>query len=251
MTKGNPIATRSFRHLAVFSLLLYMGCGKNETPVDEPKFTGLAMQAISKDAFRLKVSADDVLLTEYLTTPNGNIVYSNVKYYDTKHRIQVTDYYTSNKLLDTTIFYRPGLINKVTFFQPSAGAPLTYIGPPVNEALPETGYTKIAIAYTLDELPESVKVVVQNTVPDGPVNYVDTDSFILNKGVFSKYFRGLHIAGKRARVKFYSTQPDQKLLAEVSADAFDSSNPDFSAFLFAQATGPVNGVYTIIGQNLY
>lgn len=237
--------------LVILSLIIFTSCRKNETPVEEPKFTGLAFNAITADDFRLSVAVDGELLTNHLFSPGGNIVYSNLKYFDPEHRMSVKDFYTGVQLIDTPISYKPGLINTVFFFQYSTGDPLVYVGPPVNEPLPGAGYTKISVVYTFAQLPDSVKVVVQNTAPAGPVNYMDTDSFTLRKGAFSKHFNGLNAIDRKPRLKFYSTQADRTLLGAIDAISFDDSNPDFSTYLFHQGTGPLNGVYTLYGQRLY
>lgn len=226
------------------------GCSKNEQPVEEAKFTALELLAITTDTMRLKAMVDDVILTDTLITPDGLASFP-VQYNQAEHRMRLFDLYTNRLVLDTMILYKPGFVNNITFFQPAAGSSLVWVGPPVNEPLPDKGQVKISIAFNYPPLPETVKVVVENTTATGPVQYAATDSFLLHKGAFSKYFSGTDIGDRKPRLKFYTSGTDRRLLAEASPSAFAATNADYSIYLFRNSSGSSGGVFTLRAEKLY
>ena len=218
----------------VYTALLALamaGCSKNEQAIEQWSFTSLQLKAITVDALMLRVVADETLLTDSLFTPGNKAI--DVQYFNPTHRFQVTDLYSKTLLLDTVIDYKPGAVNAITFFQSLSGGKLVRIGPPANEPLPLAGQVKISIVYSNVELPNQVKVYVEDS-KDGTINYAATDSFLLKKGELSPYFIGKVIGGTRKpQLKFYTTEAIPKLVAKVQSSAFNNTNTnDFSIYSF-------------------
>jgi hypothetical protein len=236
---------RSFTVLLI--LFLAGACSQKGELVVQAKFTTLSLRAITSDPFTLKIVADEnTILTESLAAPGGT---SNVtvEYYDAEHRFQVYNIFGNGLLLDTVVRYKPGFVNGITFFQPTAGAKLLWVGPPQNEALAKEGYLKLSVIYNFSPLPDSLRVVVENSINGGQA-YTPTDSFTLKKGEFSRYFEG-RSGERKAHVKFYSATPPRSLLAEA-ADLHYSANPDFSVYLLGSASN-ASIPYSFIPVKLY
>jgi len=237
---------RSFAFLLI--LFLAGACSKKGEPVVQSKFTNLSLRAITVDPFTLKVVADEnTTLTASLAAPGGtsNIT---VEYYDPEHRFRVYNIFGNELLLDTIVRYKPGFVNGITFFQPAAGAKLLWIGPPPNEPLAKEGYLKLSIVYNLNPLPDSVRVVVENSITSGGQNYAPTDSFTLKKGEFSRYFEG-RSGDRKANVRFYSTTLPRRVLAEATSLHY-SANPDFSVYLLG-STSNASIPYSFIPVKVY
>jgi hypothetical protein len=217
---------RSFTVLLI--LFLSGACSKKGEPVAQAKFTTLSLRAITNDPFTLKIVADEnTVLTESLASGGTSNV--DVKYYDAEHRFQVYNIFGNELLLDTIVRYKPGFVNGITFFQPAAGAKLLWVGPPQNEPLAKEGYLKLSIVYNLSALPDSVRVVVENSIISGGQTYGPTDSFTLKKGEFSRYFEG-RSGDTKANVRFYSSTLPRIVLAEATSLHY-AANPDFSVYL--------------------
>jgi hypothetical protein len=240
---------KCFRLVAALMLVLFLAaCSKDGEAIEQPKYTDLSLRAIFVDMFRLKVVADETILTESLSA-SGAVNNIKVQYNNPQHRYRVYNVYGDVLLLDTMISYKPGFINGITFFQPVAGAKMVWVGPPVNEPLPEEGYLKLSIIYTFDPLPDSVKVVVENSVNGGDA-YAPTDSFMLKKSEFSRYFSGRSTA-RKPDIKFYPVTGPRKLLASARGVHF-TANPDFSVYLFSTSSaGDANSGYAIDPVKLY
>lgn len=224
------------------------GCSKHEQAIDEARFTTLDIKTFSIDTLRLKVLENETLLTDSLPAPDGakNIA---VQYYDFTHRIRLSDAFSNRLLLDTTIDYKPGFTNTLTFFQPAADANFIWIGPPVNEPQPPAGNFKIAVSYTHAGLPELVKVVVK-TKPAS--TYLATDSFELKKGEFSKYFLTINKADKRPRIEFYRTDGKKELLGQIDEFSYPvTMNPDYNIILIRKHKSKVNEVLGLVPEKLY
>lgn len=228
-------------------IILLAGCSKNERPVEEPVFSGLYLQAVTVDEFRLKVVDGEKELTNALLS-TGNRLTVLSTYHDPLHKIKVYNFYGNELLLDTLIPYR-GNPYVITFYQDKPGEKLRWIGPPVNEAAPSGGELKVSIIYTAPLLPASVKVVIENTVSETSNVYAGTDSFLLDRGTFSKYFTGRNLRTRKPRLSMYTTGPERKLVATVAADKFLDTNFDFSIFLFDKASG--SGVFSLDSKKLY
>ncbi len=229
--------------------MLPSGCSKNEQPVEEPAFSGLYIKAILADTLRLRVINDGRELTNTLFSP-GNRVSVPVTFYDPRHRIQVYNFYGNALLLDTLITYKPTAAFYLSFFQRNTGEKLQWIGPPVNEPLPEPGFLKVSVIYTAAQLPSSVKVVVENAATaDVNATYVPTDSFLLNKGAFSRYFTGRNLRSYKPRLRMYTADAERKLIATAAPAEFRTTNFDFSTFLFDRASG--SQVFTLTSEKLY
>ncbi|AXY74386.1 hypothetical protein D3H65_10530 [Paraflavitalea soli] len=237
------------RSFAVLLILFLSGaCSKKGEPVVQAKFTNLSLRAITNDPFTLKIVADEnTVLTEALEAPGGT---SNVtvEYYDLEHRFQVYNLFGNELLLDTIVRYKPGFVNGITFFQAAAGAKLVWVGPPQNEPLAKEGYFKLSIVYNLNALPDSVRVVVENSITSGGQTYAPTDSFTLKKGEFSRYFEG-RSGDRKANVRFYSTTSPRRVLAEAISLHY-SANPDFSVYLLGTASN-ASIPYSFIPVKIY
>lgn len=226
------------------------GCSKNERPIEEARFTTLELKAFSVDTLQLKVLENETMLTDSLTAPDG-VKSIAVQYYDAKHRLRLLDANANRLWLDTTIDYKPGFINALTFFQPSAGEKFVWIGPPVNEPLPPTDWLKISISYTHPALPEMVKVVVENSKTGGTL-YEATDSFELKKGEFSRYFLGRSRADRRPRMFLYTADGRRKQVAKVEEGSFPTTvNADYNIYLLRKHSSFSGGVYSIRPDKLY
>jgi hypothetical protein len=239
------------RSLIVYGIVLVTilpaGCSKNEEPVQEAEFSGLYLQAITTDQLRLKVMDGERELTNALMSPGNRLTVLST-YYDPKRRIKVYNFYGDALLLDTLITFK-GNPYVITFYQDRTGEALRWIGPPVNESLAGDGKLKVSIIYTAPLLPPSMRIVVENAVSETSNVYAATDSFMLDKGTFSKYFIGRNLKNRKPRLQMFSTGPERKLVATVSADKFVETNPDFSIFLFDRASG--GGVFSLDSKKLY
>jgi hypothetical protein len=205
------------------------GCSKNEQPVEEPTFTNLRVNAFTVDALQLQVTANDAFLTDSLITPAGSKTIP-VSYIDPAHRIRITDVNTTRLMADTLVNYGTGFIYSLTFFQPAAGARLLLMGPPANEPAPAAGKAKIAIVYTETlqyNIPSAIKVVVENKTG---LDYIATDSFLLTRGQFSKFFLGEKTI--KPRLKIFTTGADRMPVAEADPGVFIQANGDFAIYNF-------------------
>ncbi len=227
--------------------VLPAGCTKQEQPIAEPEFAGLFLQAVTVDQMRLRVMDGEQQLTNALLS-TGRSVTASVTYYDKVHRIRVFDFYGDALLLDTLVTYERTPFY-LTFYQDKAGDKLRWMGPPVGEPAPATGALKVSIVYTAPALPASMKVVVENVVPASGTQYQATDSFVLDKFSFSKYFTGVNHEEKKPRLRMYTTGTERKLIATVSPEQFLNTNFHFSTFLFDRASG--GGVFNLESKKLY
>jgi hypothetical protein len=215
---------------AALLALMIAGCSKNEQAIEQWSFTSLQLKAITVDALMLRVMANETLLTDSLYTPGNKAI--DVQYFNPIHRFLVTDLYSKTLLLDTVVEYKAGAVNSITFFQSLSGGKLVRIGPPANEPLPPAGKIKISIVYGNEELPDQVKVIVEDSEL-GNTTYAATDSFLLKKGAFSPYFIGKQVNGRKPQLKFYTTDARRKLVAKVQPSAFNNTNTDdFSIYSF-------------------
>lgn len=231
----------------VLLVLFLAGCAKQEQPLAEPEFAGLFLQAVTVDPMRLRVMDGEQQLTNALIS-TGRSVTASVTYYDKVHRVRVFDFYGDVLLLDTLVAYERTPFY-LTFYQDRAGDKLRWIGPPVGEATLASGTLKISIVYTAPALPASLKVVVENMVTAGGTQYEPTDSFVLDKSTFSKYFVGVNHEERKPRLRMYTTGAERKLIANVAPEQFLSTNFDFSTFLFDRASG--GGVFNLESKKLY
>jgi len=216
-----------YRILICVIVFVLNGCSKNEQPIEQPTFTNLRFNAFTVDALQLQVTANDVLLTDSLITPNGSKTIP-VSYLDPAHHLRITDVNTTRLMADTLVNYGTGFIYSLTFFQPAAGARLLLMGPPANEPAPEAGKAKIAIVYTETvKMPDTVKVVVENKTGS---NYIATDSFLLTRGQFSKFF--LVEKAIKPGLKIYTTGADRIPVAEADPAVFNQANGEFAIYTF-------------------
>lgn len=227
-------------------LLLITGCYKNETAIEEQSFTNLSIRVITIDSLRLKVMANETLLSDSLVTPDGSIS-TLVQYTDPLHRIQLLDVFAGDRaLFDSMIAYKPGSTNNLTFFQSSAGADIIFLTPAASEPLPPAENVKLSILYTYSVLPDSVKVVVENSSA-GANDYAATDSFLLKKGEMSKFF--LSLVARKAKLKLFTAGTNRNQVAAISESTFAGANPDFSIYLFR--TGNTVNPPTLSGEKIY
>lgn len=226
------------------------GCSKSVRTIDDPKFMTLNIYVKTIDTLQLKVTAGEEVLTQSVVTPEGE-AHISFQHTETGYRFGLHDVYAHRLMLDTLISINMiRAVGKMTFFQPEPDGDLVYVGPPpASEALPPADSMKMAVVYTYAALPDRVKVVVENSV--GSTNtYNATDSFLLQKGEFSRYFTGNRTAGaKKLQLRFYTPDANRTLVATVS-NAF--SRLDNKLYVFAFRTGnPANGVYSLTAENLY
>lgn len=243
-------ANRVSQFIAAFILALTIaGCSKNEQAIEQWNFTSLQLKALTVDPLMLRVTANDILLTDSLYTPGDKAV--QVQYYNPTHRFKVTDLYSKTLLLDTVVDYKSGAVNAITFFQALSGGKLVRIGPPANEPLPPSGQIKISIVYGIQELPDQTKVVVEDS-EDGTSNYKATDSFVLKKGEFSPYFIGKMLKDRKPQLKFYTTDANRKLIAQVQPSSFNNTNVDFTIYSFRSIESTDrDGMYFLKREKLY
>ncbi|WP_315823744.1 hypothetical protein [Paraflavitalea speifideaquila] len=228
-------------------LLLLTGCSKNEQPVAEAVFTVLSIKLMTVDQSFLTIRSNEVILSGQATAPSTDRYTFSVQYFDPRHRINLIDNFSRQVVADTIITYKPGYVNAVTFYQPAAGAPVRWLGPPVNEPAPAAGSGKISVIYTYDLLPDLVKVVVENKVGN---SYVVTDNFQLAKGAFSRYFE-CKSTGNEVQLKFYTTSLPEKLVATTSIGAFTDMNTDFSIYQFAGSSSCGTCIKNLSKEKLY
>lgn len=218
---------------AALFIVTMAGCAKNEQAIEQPNFTNVELKAITVDSLMLKVEADENLLTNSMLTPGNKTV--PVKYLNPAHRFRVTDMYSNTPMLDTVIDYKPGIINSITFFQQGTGGKLVWVGPPVNEPLAPAGKMKISVVYARPHLPNELKLVIENS-KSGSLNtdYEPTDSFLLKKGEFSRYFTAWQ--NKKPHIKVFTADALRQPVTVVDAAEFTLSNPDFSIYYFENAS---------------
>jgi hypothetical protein len=239
------------RKLIIVIIFLYLtGCSNNERSIVEPRFTTLAFKTFSADALQLKVLTDETIVTDSLFAPDGKKSIS-VEYYDPAHRIRLVDVLSGRVWLDTMINYKSGFTNSITFYQPSAGANFVWVGPPANELLPPADYAKVSVQYTHAALPDSLKVVVVNPV-EPKLEYKDTDSFILKKNAFSRYFLAYNKTTKKVKLELYSTDGKRKKMAYAEVTNFaDLVSGEFNIYLFRKSGVGTGDSLRILGEKLY
>jgi hypothetical protein len=218
----------SFYSAVLTGGLYVAGCSRNERSITEAMFTNLEVKTFSIDTLQLKVQANETILTDSLFAPDGSKVIP-VQFFDPKQRIRFYDLYNNRVWLDTTIDYKPGFVNSLTFFQPAPGENFVWIGPPVNESLAPKDYLKMSVIYTDAALPDVVKIVISNKIT---TSYIPTDSFELRKGAFSRYFQARNTSDKRPRIDVYTADGLRKLKAQADEQSFPSTiNPDYNIYL--------------------
>jgi hypothetical protein len=237
-----------FTCVAVAGILSLAGCSKNERAIEEARFTRLDFKTYSIDSLQFKVLQNETALTDSLFAPDGAKTIP-VKYFASGNRIRLFDVFTNQMWLDTVVNYKQGLINNLTFFQPSPGAGFIWIGPPVNEPLPPEKWLKMSISYTHAAMPEVLKVVVHTST--GTANdYKPADSFQLKKGDFSKYF--LAPVNLRPRLFFYAIDGQKELRAQIDERGFPSAmNADYNIYLLRKERSIVRGIYNLMPEPLY
>ncbi len=238
------------KYILVIVFLYLTGCSRNERSIVESRFTQLSFKTFSTDALQLKVLANEATLTDSLFAPDGTKAV-NVEYNDPAHHIQLVDVLSGRVYLDTVINYKPGFTNTITFFQPSAAANFELIGPPAGEQLPSSDSAKGSIRYSHPALPDSLKVVVMNA-REPALNYINTDSFILKKDEFSRYFFAYNKTTKKVQLKFYSTDAKRKTMAYAEVGNFaDIKSGDFNIYLFRKSGTAPGDSLRLLGEKLY
>lgn len=226
------------------------GCSKSVRTLDDPKFIALNIYVKTIDTFQLKATADDEILTQSVVTPDGE---AHITFQHTQpgYRFGLHDVFAHRTILDTFLSINTIRADgKMTFFQTEPGGDLVWVGPPpASEALPPTDSMKMAIIYTYAALPDKLKVVVENSIGNSNT-YNATDSFLLQKGEFSRYFTGNRTAGaKKLQLRFYTPDANRTLVATVT-NAF--SRLDNKFYVYAFRTGNLAaGLYTLTPDNLY
>ncbi|WP_205509679.1 hypothetical protein [Longitalea arenae] len=214
--------------MLIFALLI-TSCSKNERAIEETSYTTLELKAITVDPLLLQFTVDETALDHLLATPSASTSLP-VKYMNPTHRFRVVDQYSNTLLADTTVDYKAGEKNTITFFQPVAGGMLVLIGPPVNEPPPAAEKKKISIVYSLPEVPERVKVVVDNSVSgNSGADYAPSDSFSLKRGEFSPYFWSWN--NRKPKLRIYDA--NNSLILQVNNSQFAEAIADFSIFSFS------------------
>lgn len=243
------IAVRCFVYILLIIIVYALpGCSKSGGPIEEVTFTELQVKVISVDNFLLKITTGNKVLTSQLSAPVFEGVKFSIDYFDKKQHVELFDYYRNTVVADTTYTFKPGYVNQLTFFQPSLGAALTLLGPPTNEPPAEKGYGKIAVSYTYAPLPDSLLVVVENSSLNDGV-YKATDSFVLKKGQFSKFFESRY-TGFRARTKLFTTDASRQQVAEMQSDEFRDMNADYSNYIFRRSKS-FGAIAQLAGERLY
>jgi hypothetical protein len=241
----------SMKLVSAALLVLFMGgCSKKEEPIEQPGYTSLQLKAITVDALMLQVMANETILTDSLYTPGSKAV--QVTFFDPVHRFRVTDLFSKTLLLDTTVQYKTGAVNAITFFQSVSGGKLFRIGPPANEPLPTAGKIKLSVIYGIPDMPDITKVVVEDS-KDGTSTYEATDSFQLKKGEFSSYFTGNLKGNRKPQLRFYTADARRKLIAKADPATFSNTNAaDFTIYSLNGISGTdANGVFFLSREKLY
>ena len=231
-------------------ILLIMGCSKNERVVEDRRFASLQFRGLTVDSFRLKLTANQQMLTDNLSVP-GPAFTPRVSYFDPTHRIQATDLISQRLLLDTTIDFKPGPIMPVTLFQPASGAPLRMVSPSRDETLPPPGKYKLSVIYTFPEMPARTKVVVGNETESQPGSFIPTDSFYLNKREFSPFFLRNRDRQVITAVRFYSADDQRKWIAASRITFYQISNADLSMYVFQVREDFSPGVINLTSERIY
>lgn len=232
-----------------FLLVLVMaGCSKNEKAIEQASFTSLQLKAITADVLMLQVKVDEDVLTDSFYTPGNKAL--PVQYFNPTKRFRITDLFSKTLLLDTLVEYKPGAVNVITFFQAVSDGKLVRIGPPANEPLPTGGKIKISVVHGIAEIPDVVKVVVEDSDTGGSV-YSATDSFLLKKGDFSPYFTGKMINNRKPQLKFYTTDASRKLVAKSEPSIFYDTNADFTIYSLKVDGIPGSGIISLGREKLY
>jgi hypothetical protein len=239
------VSKLSFAVLLVFAMA---ACSKNEKAIEQSIFTSLQLKAITVDALMLQVKADENVLTDSFYTPGNKAL--PVTYINPTKRFRVTDLFSKTLLLDTLVDYKPGGINALTFFQAVSGGKLVRIGPPANEPLPTGGKIKLSVVHGIEELPDVVKVVVEDSDAGGSV-YSATDSFPLKKGEFSPYFTGKMINNRKPQLKFYTADASRKLVAKSDPSILYDTNVDFTIYSLKVDGIPGSGIIALGREKLY
>ena len=219
-------------HSGIGLLLMYsLGCSKSEQAIEQMRFTQVGLNAVTIDSMRLIVTDNGELLTDSLLTPVGNKTLM-VQYREPVRRYQVTDMYSNALVLDTMISYKAVSLNAVTFFQPVTGGKLVWVGPPVNEPAPESGKIKLSIVYaspfttaTYDE----IKVVVENSKSGtSGSDYAASDSFLIKRGAFSRFFMGGN--NRKPQLRLFTADAKRTELTTIVPGSFARANTDFSIY---------------------
>jgi hypothetical protein len=234
--------------LAVLLAFAMAGCSKNEKAIEQEIFTSLQLKAITADALMLQIKIDEDVLTDSFYTPGDKAL--PVQYFNPTHRFRITDLFSKTLLLDTLVEYKPGGVNVITFFQALSGGRLVRIGPPANEPVPTGGKIKISVVHGIEELPEVVKVVVEDS-DNGGSAYSATDSFFLKKGEFSPYFTGKMINNRKPQLKLYTTDASRKLVARLEPSIFNNTNADFTIYSLKVDGIPGSGIIALGREKLY
>lgn len=243
-------AIQAMLHLTFGVLLLLCGCAKDGNPVEESKETILYFQAFSADTMRLGIKMNNEIVFNDFYIPTLTARALSIKYYgDNQRKITIYNTGENRVMFDTVLSLKPTPEN-ITLYQQASGQPFVYIAPPVNESFPPDGYGKISVNYTLPALPERVEVVVQNSIAGGP-DYDSTDSFILGKGEFSRYFLGRTNQARKPQLLLYSTEPGRKLLAKIETGEYSDMNLLFTIYSARSSNAVQNGVYLLQQDKLY
>lgn len=234
----------------VIYLLAAVSCSKNTGTVEDPKTVTLRLQVKTIDNLRLQFAAGDNILTQSVITPDGH---SDItfEYTEPVYRFSLYDMFGHRTMADTQLSISTvRTMSKMVFFQQAPGGKLVWIGPPPpGEAPAPADSIKMSIIYTHPDLPATAKVVVENSI--GNTNsFSATDSFLLDKGEFSRYFTANPTTGgKKLQLKFYTPDINRRLIGSIS-NAFSILKAKFYVFAFRSGSLS-NGIYTLNAENLY
>lgn len=235
--------------VAVFLLLMTgQGCSKNETPIKESFQTDFNFLAISKDSVQLGIKIDDEIKVNDLIAPADNPKTVTLNYFNNEKKISVYDVSNNQVLFDSLFIVRASVVS-LSLYQKNSGEPFVVVMPPSNLTQPPTGYSRISVMYTLDELPDEVKIVAENNKQTG-TDYEPTDSFYLRKGEFSPYFLGKD-GLRKPRINIYTSDADRRLLAQADPGQFSELTAPFIIYAIRKYRAYNNNVYDLLTQKLY
>lgn len=243
-----------FRSVALygcmFSVLMFAGCADEGGAIDESRKITFQFLAVTVDSMQLGVKINnEIRTTDFFAPSSGKLINDDFFLFNSTKKLTVYNVDDNRVLIDTTLVIGRKSSVYTSFYQRSQGDALQYVFPHANEPFPPNGYGKISILYTHLQLPDSVNVVVENSLSGlRGDDYVPTDTIRLIKGDFSRFFLGRN-SHRYPLLKIYTADNTWR---QIGNTGFASNmNADFTMYCLRTDLGVSNGVYSLVNEKMY
>jgi hypothetical protein len=204
------------------------GCDDTGEAMHSPAIGSLRFQTYVMDPLSFRVYVNDNLMGAK----------KQFKYFDHSIRLKIVEDASGRVIFDGDYPVHPqgGTQVVVTVCQFNSGSVPFCVLPPADEPVPPAGYGKISIHYNFPGFPDSLKAVIENTTTATSNAYTPTDSLIVRKNEFSRFFLG-RFSEKKAQIRLYTAGGSRTRVATVEASMFYNIGREFSMYMASGVNG--------------